>query len=566
MVQNAENHGKSHHPHQTKQQPMEISVQQSGRKYLHKNNTPLSAHSSPDSINVSDSVHHPHSARADRTCKVPTTRGNNSKMDSEADVIIIDREDDDETPVIRVDLTIDDCDLGPMQTDPSSIEEKPGKQTTNSSTGDPKDKENITMKRKHTESDVASRPKKYPKKRKKKKDIFVVKDVEVFCGTRSWSKRNHAIEEKMEVSDGEITEWANSSDSDNDDDDHKGENEQENKEKICMNNNDLHMTKHKNEIEGSEISGPADKTNLSKRDNELHMTEHKDEIDGGESAGLADQLKEDNETEEKESDSIGLDDEEKKDVIDLDEETEFKNEEKEDDVIIVDDDDADDDADDDVNDDHDDHEEHEYSSDDETFTETDEEDEEDTDIIGKDSTLVDCPKCYRRFTSESKYKAHMLSHFAEKAFQCLVCLRAFSSQWNLKRHIARAHKENYQCAICYGTFTSQWNLKRHTVRMHQKGWKACSVCKFRCETQSEMDLHIRTCHHVIRNSRHNQGNKISRNNVRQYSRTGVQFRLSCTSCSAKFRDAAGLAFHKRMCNEKKNTSVTQIGSGKYLNL
>ncbi len=486
-VQNIKSSGKPQHHDPTEQQPIK-SVQQPGRKGFQKIEAPVSALSASTDQGVSDTVHS-HSHRGDRTC--------NTKM--EPDVIIIDSEDKTEAPMISVDLTIDDSDVGSMYTDLSSSEEAQEKHSTDKPTGDKngkndkgplasrsQDKEKIKMKRKHADRKEENKSKRYTKKRKRKRDIFVVKDVEVFCGTRSWSKQR--LEEKKEASsDSEATEFTNSSDGDNDDSDvdpdfksikedqpDKDANMQDNNEKIELDSD----------------------TEIPKSEMDVCIDEDKNHAKENDVVNLDDETEYKNETE------VNM-------VIDLDNATEFKNEADNDDVIELDD-------------------EMGYITDDEIYSESDE--DETTDEITKDSTIVDCPKCYQRFTSESRYKSHMLSHFAEKAFQCLICLRAFTGQWNLRRHVAT---------------------------VHEKGWKKCPSCNYRCPLQTTMDYHIKTVHQLP--NRRKTPRMKSASALGALSRTGSQFRLSCRSCNAKFKDIEGLAFHNRTCNEKQKNLPNKIG-------
>ena len=97
-----------------------------------------------------------------------------------------------------------------------------------------------------------------------------------------------------------------------------------------------------------------------------------------------------------------------------------------------------------------------------------------------DEGNLECPKCDARFKVVAKLKNHMLSHFSEKSYQCKICMKAFTNNFNLKRHVKIHERDDkeWKCTKCTKGFSTQKQLEMHSVREHP-GFKRfkCSVCK-----------------------------------------------------------------------------------------
>jgi len=78
-----------------------------------------------------------------------------------------------------------------------------------------------------------------------------------------------------------------------------------------------------------------------------------------------------------------------------------------------------------------------------------------------------CGICGSRYTIEGILEIH-----GENKSHCSICLRSFTSNSNVKRHIAQFHEEKkpkpFKCSLCNLSFGSRGGLKLHIDSVHEK--------------------------------------------------------------------------------------------------
>lgn len=106
-----------------------------------------------------------------------------------------------------------------------------------------------------------------------------------------------------------------------------------------------------------------------------------------------------------------------------------------------------------------------------------------------------CVLCNVVFNSKTKYDSHCLTH-GERNFQCLHCPKKFYTIPRLRKHI-RSHRieEHSRCEICLKTFSQDSNMKRHIEVMHMRDNRYyCLHCPLMFELPDELRLHRESAH------------------------------------------------------------------------
>jgi len=117
-------------------------------------------------------------------------------------------------------------------------------------------------------------------------------------------------------------------------------------------------------------------------------------------------------------------------------------------------------------------------------------------------------------------------------FQCSICLRSFTSNHNVKRHIAHVHEENkpkpFKCSLCDSSFGSRGALKLHIDSVHEKKKPfKCSQCEYRTTQKCHLKTHVKTVHDGTKASVHKKWNKPNQ----------------CPNCPARFEYRGELNNH-----------------------
>ncbi|BHF61685.1 Up in starvation [Sparganum proliferum] len=83
-----------------------------------------------------------------------------------------------------------------------------------------------------------------------------------------------------------------------------------------------------------------------------------------------------------------------------------------------------------------------------------------------------------------------VEHAGEKAFQCPDCLKSFSRNSDLQKHIDAVHKglRPNKCSICQKLFSQKSSLRRHVEAVHE-GIKAFQC--LHCESRFSYDIHLK---------------------------------------------------------------------------
>ena len=148
---------------------------------------------------------------------------------------------------------------------------------------------------------------------------------------------------------------------------------------------------------------------------------------------------------------------------------------------------------------------HELSTDERSSVKTVEtssgDDDESSMVSIPSSQQKKCPRCYRKFASESKLDEHYREE--HPVFMCGICEERFASQRLLDQHIDLEHaemagpsnwkpeKEVYQCKICKDILKTKEGYLEH-MRNHQR--YDCKMCASSFDTAVDRDIHMSMNH------------------------------------------------------------------------
>lgn len=161
--------------------------------------------------------------------------------------------------------------------------------------------------------------------------------------------------------------------------------------------------------------------------------------------------------------------------------------------------------------------------------------------------LFNCDKCDKNFAYRSKLIAHQHRH---RGYKCSFDDCNFQTdKWTiLRKHFAQEHKK-LKCDICLKQYSSSYNLRIHKEVVHSKNNQEVFQCTFDgCEKvysrSTSLNNHIRTFH--------------------------CEPKHCCSICNNKYRHKKSLLKHLSQCSgknksDKKANPTKKLKNGKKLN-
>eukprot|EP00183_Erythrolobus_madagascarensis_P003002 CAMPEP_0185852898 /NCGR_PEP_ID=MMETSP1354-20130828/16771_1 /TAXON_ID=708628 /ORGANISM="Erythrolobus madagascarensis, Strain CCMP3276" /LENGTH=312 /DNA_ID=CAMNT_0028554269 /DNA_START=385 /DNA_END=1320 /DNA_ORIENTATION=- len=112
---------------------------------------------------------------------------------------------------------------------------------------------------------------------------------------------------------------------------------------------------------------------------------------------------------------------------------------------------------------------------------------------------LQCSLCLKNFTSSFNLKRHITSvHHGDRSFECEICHMRFKLKENLVSHARCVHRigaRRYTCHCCGKDFARKGNLERHFVEQHTAVKPhSCGQCDKKFGTKYNLDIHLKRTH------------------------------------------------------------------------
>ena len=111
-----------------------------------------------------------------------------------------------------------------------------------------------------------------------------------------------------------------------------------------------------------------------------------------------------------------------------------------------------------------------------------------------EQTIYACPYCTQPFNQYSEYLQHLGEH-KDKVIRCRLCNKEFKTITKLRKH-TKSHVN--QCPLCSVNFLTPQALQDHMKESHGSDpatvERQCSLCKFTCNSMSELAEHSQNVH------------------------------------------------------------------------
>jgi len=183
--------------------------------------------------------------------------------------------------------------------------------------------------------------------------------------------------------------------------------------------------------------------------------------------------------------------------------------------------------------------------------------------VASSSKTFQCIKCQQSFSSEREVRVHVATHVLQdgSVHRCLLCGatadRTFDSPARLQAHLVADHElagvGEAGCDICGLTMYGPVAARQHALEHSPAAWKhACGRCPLRFFFAAELRNHELVDGHEVRSP----GQSASRQSSASSS-SNVDEPLRCSACPRTFSGYASLCSHRRV-HEKNASSSSAV--------
>lgn len=88
----------------------------------------------------------------------------------------------------------------------------------------------------------------------------------------------------------------------------------------------------------------------------------------------------------------------------------------------------------------------------------------------------ECTICNKTFLYKSTLNMHMNIHKEKSSHECQLCNNRYNDPASLRYHLNAHLNKRFECILCQKTYSSQYNLARHNKKFHVDGVLYCDEC------------------------------------------------------------------------------------------
>jgi len=172
-----------------------------------------------------------------------------------------------------------------------------------------------------------------------------------------------------------------------------------------------------------------------------------------------------------------------------------------------------------------------------------------------------CLHCSQSFTQKKYLTQHIECRHQGITNECHICNKQYSSQNNLKIHLAThdENREQFRCLLCDKVYLNKSQLAKHNQAEHLNLKHQCPLCKKTLKSKSNLTQHLKL-HEGVSYDCDLCSRVFSQKSGLLYhrkSRHSSEAPFPCDVCGKSFVLKSKLTQHKKRCHDTK----TIVGSG-----
>ena len=166
-----------------------------------------------------------------------------------------------------------------------------------------------------------------------------------------------------------------------------------------------------------------------------------------------------------------------------------------------------------------------------------------------------CERCYALFTSLKDLETHICTNFGGNPLLCVSCISEFKSTQEYCKHKCMKACVNRKCGCCLKVFKNLWHLREHLITHTAEKPYECTQCKTKFRRKRELEVH-ETRHNSKKpfSCQHCDETFSSDTYLKQHQRKVHRAKkFICHICNHAFMHRCALTNHVRFHEQTGNT-------------